>query len=70
MTYGQIVGLTFIIFGQIVALKLIKIFASVLSIRAHKNARKCNDNIDYAASVRGIEEYKPDDKKDRVIGFK
>lgn len=70
MTYGQIVGLTFIVFGQIMALMLVSRFASLLSVLAHEDIRKHGCVSKYIADVRGVEIDTPDDKKDRVIGFK
>ena len=70
MTYGQIVGLTFIVFGQIVVLILVSRFASLLSTLACEDIRKHDGATNYIADVRRAEMNAPDDKKDRVIGFK
>ena len=40
MTYGQIVGLTFIVFGQIMVLMLVSRFASLISVLAHEDIQK------------------------------
>lgn len=70
MTYGQIVGLTFIVFGQIIALMLISRVTSLLSALAREDIRKHGGPSDYMARVREIEMSTPDDKKGRIIGFK
>ena len=70
MTYGQIVGLAFIIFGQIIVLMLVSRLTSLLSVLAHEDIRKHGGTTNYIADVRGVEVNTPDDKKDRVIGFK
>lgn len=70
MTYGQIVGLTFIIFGQIIVLMLVSRLASLISVLAHEDVLKHATMTNYIADIRGVEVNAPDDKKDRVIGFK
>lgn len=70
MTYGQIVGLTFIVFGQIIVLILVSRLVSLLSVLAHEDIRKYATKTDYIADIKGVEVNKPDGKKDRVIGFK
>lgn len=70
MTYGQIVGLTFIVFGQIIVLMLISRLASLISVLAHEDVRKHAAMTNYTADIRGVEVNTPDDKKDRIIGFK
>lgn len=70
MTYGQIVGLTFIVFGQIIALMLVSRFTSLISALTRVEIRKRSGTSEYLADVRGVEMNTPDDKKDRVIGFK
>ena len=70
MTYGQIVWLTFIVFGQIIVLMLVSRLASSISVLAHEDIRKHATMTNYIADIRGVEVNKPDDKKDRVIGFK
>ena len=69
MTYGQIVGLTFIVFGQIIVLMLVGCLASLISVLAHKDIRKHATTTNYIADIRGVEVNTPDDKKDRVIEF-
>lgn len=70
MTYGQIVGLTFIVFGQIIVLILVSRLASFISVLAHECIRKYDTKTNHIADIRGFEVNTPDDKKDRVIGFK
>lgn len=70
MTYGQIVGLTFIVFGQIIVLILVSRFASLISVLAHEDIQKHYTTTNHIPDIRGVEVNTPDDKKDRVIGFK
>ena len=70
MTYGQIVGLTFIVFNQIVALILVSRFVSLLSALVHEDIRKHGSASDHIADTREAKMSVADDKKDRVIGFK
>ena len=59
MTYGQIVGLTFIVFGQIMVLMLV-----------HEDIRKHGCDSKYISDAREVDMNTPDDNKDRIIGFK
>lgn len=70
MTYGQIVGLTFIVFGQIIALILVSRLASLFSVLAHEDIRKNATMTNYTDDIRGVEVNTHDEKKDRIIGFK
>ena len=70
MTYGQIVGLTFIIFGQIMVLILVSRIALLLSTLAYEDIQKHDGASNYIADMRGVEVNASDNKKDRVIGFK
>lgn len=70
MTYGQIVGLTFIVFGQIIVLMLVSRLVSLISVLVHEDIRKDSTTTNYTADIRGVEVNTPDDKKDRIIGFK
>lgn len=70
MTYGQIVGLTFIVFGQIIVLILVSRLVSLISVLAHEDIRKYATKTDYIDDIRGVEVNTPNNKKDRVIGFK
>lgn len=72
MTYGQIVGLTFIVFGQIIVLMLVScaVLVSLISVLAHADIRKHATMTNHIADIRGVDVNTPDDKKDRIIGFK
>ena len=70
MTYGQIVGLTFIVFGQIIVLMLVSRFASLVSVLAHEDIRKRGCDSKYISDAREVDMNTPDDNKDRIIGFK